>query len=126
MIRYSYNQQVTPPAPFVHVGIRSITTGTGVADCPAQIDTAADTTVLPQQIVEALELEPLDQVPILGFDGHLSQVYRFLVSLSLHNLDPLVLRVLASADEPYVLLGRDVLNQYRILLDGPQLKLDIG
>lgn len=28
--------------------------------------------------------------------------------------------------ELYVLLGRDVLNRHRILLDGPQLAFEIG
>ena len=27
--------------------------------------------------------------------------------------------------EPYVLLGRDVLNDYRVVLDRPQLRLEI-
>jgi len=35
------------------------------------------------------------------------------------------IEVLANRDEPYVLLGRDVLNRHRIVLDGPQLLLDI-
>jgi hypothetical protein len=30
-----------------------------------------------------------------------------------------------AADEPYVLLGRDILNRYRVVLDGPKQKLEI-
>jgi hypothetical protein len=60
MIRYKYNQQVSPPAPSIHVTIR----------------------------------RPGDEV-------------------------------LANRDELYVLLGRDVLNRHRIVLDGPQLVLEI-
>jgi hypothetical protein len=33
--------------------------------------------------------------------------------------------VLASHDEPYALLGRDVLNRFTILLDGPNLVLEV-
>jgi hypothetical protein len=50
----------------------------------------------------------------------------FLVQLGLRQSTPRVIRVVASRDEPYVLLGRDVLNGYRLLLDGPRLRLEIG
>jgi hypothetical protein len=40
-------------------------------------------------------------------------------------MSPRLVKVLASLEEPYVLLGRDVLNHFRITLDGPNLVLDI-
>ena len=30
-----------------------------------------------------------------------------------------------AADEPYVLLGRDVLNRHRMVMDGPKQSLEI-
>jgi hypothetical protein len=45
MIRYSYNQQLTPPAPFVHVTVRPPERGIAVSDLPALLDPAADITV---------------------------------------------------------------------------------
>ena len=42
-----------------------------------------------------------------------------------HDSPPRVIRVVASRDEPYVLLGRDVLNGHRVILDGPRLHLEI-
>ncbi len=38
----------------------------------------------------------------------------------------MTLRVIADRDEPYVLLGRDVLNHFRVELDGPNLIVEIG
>jgi len=46
MIRYKYNQQVSPPAPFVHVTISRPNDETSVRDLPAQIDTAAEMTMI--------------------------------------------------------------------------------
>jgi hypothetical protein len=34
--------------------------------------------------------------------------------------------LIAHAEEPFILLGRDVLNQHRLLLDGPGLAFEIG
>jgi predicted aspartyl protease len=125
MIRYSYNRQITPPAPFVHVSIRPPERGIAVSDLPALLDTAADITVIPARVAEELQLIPLDEVPIGGFDGRVSWVSTFLVQLALRQSTPKVIRVVASRDEPYALLGRDVLNDYRAILDGPLLRLEI-
>lgn len=49
----------------------------------------------------------------------------FLICIRPRGLTPHVVKVLASADEPYVLVGRDVLNHFRVTLDGPNLVLDV-
>ncbi len=125
MIRYSYNQQIAPPAPLVHVTIRSPHEETAVSETPGLLDTAADITVLPARVAEELHLIPLDEIPIGGFDGHVTWVPTFLVQLELRQCPPRMTRVVTSRDEPYVLLGRDVLNFHRVTLDGPQLRLEI-
>jgi hypothetical protein len=38
---------------------------------------------------------------------------------------PITVKVVASPDEPYALLGRDVLNKHTIVLDGPNLILEV-
>jgi predicted aspartyl protease len=125
MIRYRYNQQVSPPAPFVHVTIRRPGDETSVRDLPAQIDTAADMTVIPWRIVEDLQLLQHDEIETLGFGGHVASVTSFLVQLQIHQIEPVTVEVLADRDEPYVLLGRDMLNRHRVVLDGPQSILEI-
>jgi predicted aspartyl protease len=125
MVRYAYNQQVTPPAPFVHVTVRPPHEGSAGVVVPAQIDTAADLSVIPGRLVEELQLVPLDSVSALGFGGHLVTLPTFLVEMQVRELDPVTVKVLASHDEPYGLLGRDVLNRFTILLDGPNLVIEV-
>lgn len=126
MIRYNYNRQVAPPAPFVHVSIQHPTAETAVSDLPAQLDTAADMTVVPWRIVDELGLVKFRDVPAEGLGGYLLLAPAFLVRLSLGDMAPLALAVLGDKNEPHVLLGRDVLNHHRITLDGPELTLEIG
>lgn len=45
--------------------------------------------------------------------------------IQVHDLPPSLTRAVLGKKEPHLLLGRDVLNAYRILLDGPQLALEI-
>jgi len=125
MVRYTYNQQVTPPAPFVHVSVRPPYEGATGIIVPAQIDTAADLSVIPGRLVEELQLVPLDSIAVLGFGGLLLTLPTFLVEFRVRGLDPVTVKVLASHDEPYALLGRDVLNRFTVLLDGPNLVLEL-
>ena len=126
MIRYNYNRQTTPPAPFVHVGVRHPQTAVGVDDLPAQIDTAADLTVVPSTVISQLGLARLDQVAIGGFGGHVTLAPTYLVGLIVRGFAPHVVKVLGGEDEPFVLLGRDVLNHYQVSLDGPNLILEMN
>ena len=125
MTRYRYNRQVLPPAPFVYVTIEPPVAGSLAVECPAQLDTAADCTVIPWRLVEELQLDQLAELPTLGFDGHLTTLPTFLVRIGIRDFAPQAAEVFASMHEPYVLLGRDVLNRFRIILDGPGLVVDI-
>jgi hypothetical protein len=62
----------------------------------------------------------------MGVGGHVMMMPTFLAQIELRQLVPLTTEVVSHEDEPYVFLGRDVINQFRMLLDGPGLVLDIG
>jgi predicted aspartyl protease len=125
MIRYRYAHQLSPPAPFVKVTLRCPTTGSRVIDLPAQLDIAADRTVLPGRVVEALGLVEDGRALFQGFAGEVIELPVFLVEVQIHDFPALMIRAALGEKEPYTLLGRDVLNAYRIVLDGPQLALEI-
>jgi hypothetical protein len=121
MIRYRYVNQLSPPAPFVKVTLRCPTTGNLATDLPAQLDTAADRTILPGQIVEALGLVDDGRALFQGFAGELVELPIFLTEIQVHDFAPVLTRAALGEKEPHILLGRDVVNAHRILLDGPQL-----
>jgi predicted aspartyl protease len=125
MIRYRYNQQVSHPAPFVHVTVRGPLGGPAVSNLPAQLDTAADLTVLPWRIVAELGLLEHDRIEALGFGGHVTRLPTYLIQLQIHEFEPATIEVLVSRGEPHVLLGRDVLDGHRLILDGPGLVLEL-
>jgi hypothetical protein len=126
VIRYNYLAQIHPPAPFVYVTVRNPITGVEQRDVPAQLDIAADRTLLPDTVVQALALPQIGTIPIGGVGGHIQEMSCYPVQVSIHNLPSQTLEVVASAGETWILLGRDILNAHRLLLDGPQLALEIG
>lgn len=126
MIRYRYNRQVTPPAPFVNVTIRAPVSGAEASNRPAQVDTAAYRTVIPSSLVRELHLDPVHEITVTALGGHTITLLAYIIEIQVHQLPPRSIKVVASDDEPYCLLGRDVLNGLRITLDGPNLSLEIG
>jgi hypothetical protein len=125
MIRYAYNQQVSPPAPFVHVTLRCAEMAIELTDIPAQLDCAADRTAIPAHLVTELSLVPLDEIRVSGFGGQEFLVPSYRLELGVRGQPVAIVEVLAHAAEPFVLLGRDILNRHRIVLDGPRLALEI-
>ena len=125
MIRYRYNQQLSPPAPFVHVSLQGLDGAAAIADLPAQLDTAADMTVVPAAMAERLGLVPFGTVQVSAFGGILTTVRTFLARVQIRDQEPVVIKIVSSMEEPHVLLGCDVLNRHRILLDGPRGVLEI-
>ena len=125
MIRYRYSRQLDPPGPFVNVTLRCPTTGTTLANLPAQVDSAADRAVLPSAVVAALGLVEDGRALFQGFAGEIVELPLFLIEARMHDLQPILIRAALGESEQYILLGRDVLNSHRIILDGPQLALEI-
>jgi hypothetical protein len=125
LIRYTYNSQIQPPAPFVLISLHNPAGGAEVRDVPAQLDTAADRSVVPQALTQALALHVCGQVTVVGFGGPPVPTPLYSAELGVHTQTPAPLQVIASPSEPWVLLGRDVLNGQRLLLDGPGLMLEI-
>ena len=126
MTRYNYNRQMSPPAPFVHVQIGIPSNDSVTRELPAQLDCAADRTVIPWSVVEELTLPQLDELPVLGFGGHLTMAATFLIDLAVRGFPAVTVEVFGNRDEPFVILGCDVLNQFRAVLDGPHLVLELN
>ncbi|MBI2926010.1 MAG: retroviral-like aspartic protease family protein [Verrucomicrobia bacterium] len=125
MIRYRYNQQLSPPAPFVHVSLQGLEGSGAIADLPAQLDTAADMTVIPAALADRLGLVPFGTVQVSAFGGLLTTECTLLARVQIRDHEPEVVKLVSSADETHILLGRDVLNRHRLVLDGPRGVLEI-
>lgn len=125
MIRVVYNRQKQPPVPFVLVSLVNPLDGSTISEIPAQLDTAADRTLVPLGHMQALGLEPIDDIVIGGFGGSEETMPVFAVTLGLFTMPGRTICAVAHFDEPWVLLGRDVLNAFHLVLYGPNLALEI-
>jgi gag-polyprotein putative aspartyl protease len=124
LVRYRYNQQVQPPAPFIYVMIHHPVGHSATERLPALLDSGADITAVPADVANQLALTKFSDVILAGYMGPTMLVESYVVNLTLHDFDVAAVEVVLT-DSPYVILGCDVLNQFHITLDGPHLRLEI-
>lgn len=109
-----------PPAPIAHVTLRNRANGKQRHDVAMLIDTGADVTLVPKAVLAELELNliPESQYELVGFDGASS--FAAVVQLELIFCQRSYKGQFLVSDQPWGILGRNILNTVRLLFDGPQ------
>lgn len=115
---YPYDTGFTPPAPALTVTVGSIERTSKTYRATAQLDTGADISGIPIVLLTDLDVESHQSVEVQDFDEVGREVRTYLIRLELDRFRFRRLEVVA-LDAPHVLLGRDVLNNLRLVLDGP-------
>jgi hypothetical protein len=117
--------QFDPPAPLARVTLRTLNNSNIVTDVPMLIDSGADLTLIPARFIEDLKLE-VDQsesYEVQGFDGNRSVAAS--VQLELVFLRRSFRGRFLLVNSPSGILGRNVINHFAILLDGPELSWEL-
>jgi predicted aspartyl protease len=115
-----------PPCPAVDIRIETpISTGKSTSIL-AQIDTGADLCVVPLRVIRELNLQPYRTNRIEEHDGKesIQEVYRVRIAISdfpSFTVDAIYYPFVDEDD--YLVLGREALNIFRMLLDGPVQQL---
>jgi predicted aspartyl protease len=83
----------------------------------ALIDTGADITCLPRVIVRTLGGEPVSTYNVVGIDNaHVGPANSYFLEFEIASIKKLA-EVIAIGDE--LILGRNLINEFIIQLDGP-------
>lgn len=119
--RAAYSTRYDPPAPVLPIRVTRGGGGRSLA-LAGLVDTGADVTVLPESVVMRLSLPRVGTVRIAGVVGHArAPVHAAMLEVAGRAA---LFEVIALSDE--AILGRNVLNALRLVLDGPQLALEVG
>jgi hypothetical protein len=111
-----------PPAPVASVTLRNPNNALSVSPQLLLIDSGADLTLIPRQAVEAMgiSLDPAALYQVASFDG--TKSFMPFAELDLIFLKRVYRGKYLLIDAPIGVLGRDVLNHIRLLLNGPALE----
>jgi len=109
-----------PPAPIARVVLHHPESQQSIRDVPMLIDSGADATLLPRSAVMSLRLEGTgERYQLVGFDGTISESEAVQASMALLRRNFLGRYLLTDAE--FGVIGRDILNHLRLLLDGPAM-----
>jgi hypothetical protein len=124
-LTWAYDQAEEPPAPFLEISVYHPENIEQVAQIRAKLDTGADISAIPTVLITQLALPIVSRILIEGYDGHLTTVASYAVSIQISDV-LLVHQEVISIPDPYVLLGRDVLNRFFVQLNGPDLTFNLS
>jgi len=122
---WTYNQEVEPPAPFLEVVVHHPEGRAQAAYVQAKIDTGADISTVPTTLIAQLELPVASKMIVEGYDSIPATVSSYGVLIEVAGARFKDWEVIA-IPEPYVLLGRDVLNHFYVQLNGPELTFNLS
>jgi predicted aspartyl protease len=113
-----------PPAPVVPVtfSVPGETTPPRTLELMALCDTGADITCVPTRLVADLGLFEVDEIEVSGYEGEPDLKSVYAVQLQIGG-GPAQIAMVIGGGSDGALLGRDVLNSFRIEFDGPKAEL---
>lgn len=116
---FPYSRDFAPPAPVVGIMLTTMATDAKVGPITALVDTGADATVVPIECLDRIKAPMTIEMWARGKWGGRKRVNLFLVDVHIgENVLPHV-QVVGDEAGDEVILGRDVLNKLKLLLDGP-------
>ena len=116
---FDYDSAYSPSAPVIPIGIANPEGGRPTLRVQALIDSGSDATLIPLTILQRITVSSGEQVSFRGVTGGRTIADVFRVVIHMPSGISYGIRAIAIRGSDEVILGRDVLNQWRITLDGP-------
>jgi predicted aspartyl protease len=114
----AYNTTYDPPAPELTATLTGVVHRRPQMRLPTWIDTGSDMTAIPHTAVHRLHLYAVGRMDVEGIDALVTTTEIYTVHLSISGQPAQEMEVV-STEQPFVILGRDWLQAYYLLLNGP-------
>ena len=120
-----YDATFDPPAPTLLVKIINPQIPEKEIENKALLDSGAYMTVIPDDLVEGLELLPASEVEVEGYKEGKQKHPTYFINIAFKDSLFSYMEVIA-VKRKYVLIGRDILNQTKLVLDGKNLIFEVS
>ncbi len=126
--KFNHDTSFYPPAPVMDVSFfrpLSSDAAKGI-HISALIDSGADITVVPQKIVDRLRLYPVDEILVAGYTGETIRELAYSVVVKIASFTPQIIKVAGYRGGDIALIGRDLINQWILVLNGKERVFEIS
>jgi hypothetical protein len=114
-----YDTDYEPAAPALTIGIGSPRSNVARNEVTALVDSGADVTMIPLSILRSSGGRAKEKGQLRGILGEPITVNRYLITVYVAGFAIRGIQAVALKDNQEIILGRDVLNQLEIVLNGP-------
>lgn len=118
-----YDADYEPAAPALTIGIGSPRSNVAQNEVTALVDTGADVTMIPLSILRSSGGRVKEKGQLRGILGEPVIVNRYLITVYVAGYAIRGIRAVALKDNREAIIGRDVLNQLELTLNGPAQEL---
>lgn len=126
MQTFLYDTSYDPAAPVAEIGVGPSDGSAARLAITALLDTGADGTVIPLDLLRKAGGRYVQQRTMRGVMGEVKTVNLYLIAVHLNGQPIYGIRAVAAQTGAEVIIGRDVLNQLIVRLDGPAEVLTIN
>ncbi len=113
-----YDATYQPPVPILDITLVVPATGIRV-ELTGIVDTGADATIVPVQFLQQIGARRVFATGLKSQWGERRTVFLYLVDVQIHSITLPAIYVVGDELGEDIVLGRDVLNRLRMLLNGP-------
>lgn len=125
MAQFQYDSTYDPAAPVIEIGVGIPAVKHPLRHLRALVDSGADATVLPRSLLDEIGARFVGHQIMSGVTGEKETARLYLVLIHMPTGISYGIRAVARERLGEALIGRDVLNQWRITLDGPGETVEI-
>lgn len=125
-MNYHYSRNYFPSAPIIEVTLIAVAEALRVGPLPALVDSGADGTIIPINHLNEIHAPPTEEMVIRSQWGERYRVMLYLVDMQIGDLTFPGLEVAGDEIANEIIVGRDILNRLRILLNGPKEMVEVS
>lgn len=125
-VQFDYDRSYLPPAPVVTLTVDGYSDSVQPATIQAMVDSGADGTMLPTAVLTQIQASYVDSVRMSGITGMVERRDRYRVRLQIGDIVIKGIDAVAVESETGGLIGRDVLNQLIVTLNGLATELTVA
>lgn len=119
-----YNPRYDPPAPFLKILIANRLQRRRRVTLSAMVDTGSDVTAIPSHLIQPLDLYPTGKIFLEDVTLQTMAIHLYGIRLTIMNTVFDDFEVITT-ELDHALVGRDLLNQFHIELDGRSQRLTV-